>query len=612
MAYDLNYNGDTRDEGKYLAWLMLLFNQARTRRINFEPQWEESASLCWPEYRNSFTFGHVRPPGMKYTEYQIDTTGAIASHRFMALCDALITPHNMMWSRMRADNKDLMKDRSAALYFDKVTDVLWAHRYRPEANFFSQNQLNWQCLGVFGNMGMYIDEYDCRPGPYRPGLRYCATSPGEIYILRNHQGRENGHIRHFRWSARQAALKFGIDKIGPVLRAALEKENLELFDFLQFVIPNTEYDPMKVFDFRGKPWSSIYVAVQGFCILQRGGYRSYPRAGGGYMRAPEEDYDRGPCQMVLPTLKTLNAIASMFLIQGHKAAQPAYLLTDDGVTDLKTFPNARNYGALGPEGQELVRLLATGEIQITEEMIARLEKPVQDAFLTGFFPLLSPPDQRPQGQNARQVIEEAVQRGMFLAPTLGRQYTDYVPTMIDRELDILGYLSAGRSEKERAARGLLPKPPGIVMEAASDYKAEFCSPLAKAMNGQGIAAYFRLIEQVGAVIQQGGDPASMDRFDLNTALPDIADDTFVPLRWMASDDVVAQKAKGRAAAQKADNDVKSLPGRAAIMKAQAISAKAATGQNTGGTLSGTPQGGMPMMPGQVSPGGSAFGQPGAQ
>ena len=36
---------------------------------------------------------------------------------------------------------------------------------------------------------------------------------------------------------------------------------------------------------------------------------------------------------------------------------------------------------------------------------------------------------------------------------------------------------------------------------------------------------------------------------------------------------------------------------AAIVKAQAVAAKAQAGQNIGGTLSGTPQGGMPPVPG---------------
>ena len=74
-------------------------------------------------------------------------------------------------------------------------------------------------------------------------------------------------------------------------------------------------------------------------------------------------------------------------------------------------------------------------------------------------------------------------------------------------------------------------------------------------------------------------------------------------------EIAAQEAAAAAAA-KEEARVKSLPGEAAIAKAQAISAKAATGGNTGGTLSGTPEGGMPMMPGQNAPGGRAFGQPG--
>ena len=69
---------------------------------------------------------------------------------------------------------------------------------------------------------------------------------------------------------------------------------------------------------------------------------------------------------------------------------------------------------------------------------------------------------------------------------------------------------------------------------------------------------------------------------------------------------MAQKRKGRAAAQAEANRVKSLPGEAAIMKAKAISDKAGAGMNIGGVLSGTPEGGMPMMPGQSSPGGRPF------
>ena len=67
MAYDLYY-GSSDDEQSTVVYLMQLFQSARLQRVNFESQWEEAASLCLPEYRNSFSFGHQRAPGVKYAD----------------------------------------------------------------------------------------------------------------------------------------------------------------------------------------------------------------------------------------------------------------------------------------------------------------------------------------------------------------------------------------------------------------------------------------------------------------------------------------------------------------------------------------------------------------
>ncbi len=603
MAYDLNWTaGPSQDEQNFVAYLMLLFNTARTRRLNFEVLWEESAALCWPEYRNSFAYGHVRAPGIKYTEFQIDTSGSIASHRFMAIADTLITPSTQMWSIVKPSNSDLLKDRSAALWFEQLTTELWRERYAYAANFHGAQQLNWQALGVFGNMGMYIDAIETKGGYSKPGLRYIATSPGEMYVLRNHQGRPNGYVRHFRWTARQAFSKWGLGKLPAVLRAALEKnDNYTMWDFLQFVLPNNEYDPSQVFHpVNGKPWMSVYVCVAGFNIMEQGGYRKFPWSCGAYMIAPEEEYGRGPAQMVLPELKTLNAEKAMFLRQGHKAAEPAYLIADDGLVTLKNAPNSFNYGGLSKEGAELAKPLQTGQIQITQEMLAASKVSVDDAFLVSLFSdLFDPAKAGAMEENVRQSVEKSNMRGIFLAP-LGRQYSDYIGPMMERELDVLQALRK------------LPKPPPIIKEAKGDFRFEFCSPLARAPKGQAIAGYMRTVEFAAQTGQQTGDLSIMDIFDFDTALPEMAEMSFVPVHWMADPKKVEAKRKQRAQAQLRDQQVKELPGRAAMAKAQAIQTKAATGQNTGGTLSGVPTGQMPMLPGQNAPGGRAFGQPGAQ
>jgi len=585
ISYDLSGGSEMQSR---VAYLMQLFEQTSNRRVNFEVMWEESAALCWPEYRNSFSFGHNRPPGAKYTEFQVDTAGSIASHRFMAIADALVTPYTMLWSKVRASDDDLMKVKEVQEYYNEVTETLWYHRYRAEAGFMGNNQQNWQGLGVFGNMGMMVDELAQSPGKFAPGLRYQATSVGQIYIIRNHQGREVGHIRHFRWTARQAAERWK-EKIPAMMRAALDQNSTTLWDFLQFVLPNDDYDPYKIFAPSGKPWSSTYLSVAGYVILEEGGYRSYPRASGCYLIAPEEDYGRGPAQMVLPELKTLNALKSAYLKQAHNAGDPTYLIADDGLMDFKSQPGAYNFGGLTSDGKKLVDILPTGQIQITDEAMSKSSKAVDDAFLVSLFPLLF--EQKGGQKSAREVIEMANQIGIFLAP-LGRQYGEYLGSLIDRELDLLSYLR------------LLPKVPDALKEAKGEYQLVYCSPLAKAMQGQPIAGYMRTVEMAKEVVNVTGDPSLMDRFDFDSALPEIADDQFVPARWMASDDQVATKRKARAAQVERDQQSKELPGKAAIMKAQAITAKAQTGGNTGGALSGTPQGGMPILPGQSQNGGT--------
>lgn len=596
LGYDFKYNESSHnnDQDK-VAWFMQLHSQARIDRVNFEVQWEESASLCWPEYRNSFTFGHNRAPGQKYAQYQVDTAGSIASHRFMAIADALVTPSHLMWSLVRANNKELMKDRQARLYFQAVTECLWAHRYRAEANFVTEQLKNWQALGVFGNQTMFIDECDSKPGTgYAPGFRYVAQSPGEIYPLRNYQGKVDGCIRYFRWTARQAAQKWP-DRIPPALQAALNQNSTTKFDFLHFILPRADHNPDFILAPQGMPYYSCYLSIAGYAILEEGGYRSYPAPAGGYMFAPEEGYGRGPAQMVLPELKTLNAEKSVFLKQGHRAGDPAYLIADDGLTDLKTHPGAFNFGGINPQtGKPLVQILPTGEIQITEDLMARSSKAVDDAFLVSLFPLLFA--EAGKARSAREVIEAANEKGIFLAPTLGPQIPQYIGPMCDRELDLLSYLSSGMNDRERAAKGMMPRMPPILREAEGEYQLVYANPLARAMSGQAVAGFMRTVEMTGALIQQGAPPSLLYRFDFDEALPEIADMQFVPANWMASDEKVAQATKAAAASAERERQVKELPGKAAIIKAQAIQAKAQAGQNIGGTLSGVPEGQMPEMP----------------
>ena len=92
---------------------------------------------------------------------------------------------------------------------------------------------------------------------------------------------------------------------------------------------------------------SHYISIQGNCLMAPpGGFRVFPYAVSRYGQSPGEVYADGPTQLVLPTLKTLNAEKRIFLKTGHRAADPVLLTNDDG---LMTW-NLQKPGAINPGG----------------------------------------------------------------------------------------------------------------------------------------------------------------------------------------------------------------------------------------------------------------------
>lgn len=548
---------DKREED-IVADTLQEFSQLQTWRNTFAAHWEEVAELILPTYRNTFYYGNFNWPGVKKTDRQIDSTGALALVRFGAICDSLLTPRNMTWHQLAADDPYVMKDRDTRLWFEEATRILFKHRYAPHGNFSSQNQNNYQSLGAFGNLGMFVDEFDNTLGGGR-GLRYRAVPLGELFFRENHQSMVDGCIRWFRLTAHQAWAKWGKSGRFPAsLYPALEGNSQTPYDFLHRVVPRTDYDPDRL-DARGKPYTSYYVGMQDRLLIEEGGYRSFPIAISRYDQMPGEVYGRGPAMMVLPALKTLNAQKKVFLKQGHRAADPVLLTADDGIVDFSMRPGALNKGGMSPDGRPLVGVLPTGNIQINKEMMQEERSLINDAFLVTLFQILT---ESPQ-MTATEVIERTNEKGILLAPTVGRQQSEYLGPLIDRELDLLSY------------QGLLPPMPPRLKEAKGAYSVVYTSPLSRAMRAQEAAGFMRTLETVKELVNITQDQSLLDPFDFAVAIPAIAEIQSVPESWMADSKAMQQKSKARAEAQKRQQDIQAMPAQAAMMKAQAIASKAA-------------------------------------
>lgn len=536
-------------------------------RGTWEAHWEEIAQRVFPAYAGAFTGSASstintpnagfsggsggQAPGAKRTFALYDSTAPIALTRFAAAMESMLTPRSSKWHRIVAGNPALQRDRSMRLWLDEVNTLLFKYRYAPTANFQSQIHQNYMALGSFGTGAVFIDEHDSDPG-----LRYRAIHLGEIYFSENHQGVVDKALRKFSHTARQAIQRWGKEALPEEVVKAVESNPEREFYFIHCVKPRSDYDPTRR-DKKGMRWVSHYVSITGKKVLSEGGYTTFPYAISRYVQAPGELYGRSPAMDALPAIKTLNEQKKTVLKQGHRAVDPVLLAHDDGVLDSFSMKSgAINYGGVNAAGQALVHTLPVGNIAIAKDLMDLERATINDAFLVTLFQILT---ETPQ-MTATEVLERVREKGAMLSPTMGRQQSEMLGPMIERELDLL------------SRQGLLPPMPPSLREAGGEFNIEYDSPLSRAQKAEEASGLMRTVEFAINVATNAQDPEVLDHFDWDTIVPAMADIQAVPPRWLrAQDDIVARR-KGRADAAQSQQMIDAAPAAASVMKTMGQSA----------------------------------------
>jgi hypothetical protein len=500
-------------------------SQLESHRAVFESHWTEIAERCLPR-QDDFQKTPLME-GEKRTEKIFDATAVLALDRAASAIDSLITPATQQYHKLDPDDDRLMEDRDVRLYLDAVTKVLFRMRYRPLANFASQAHECYVGLMAFGTLGMFIDD------ALGVGIRYKSIPLSEMYIAENHAGMIDMVHRKFPMTARAAQQKWG-DKLPEALRKAADKEPFRKFDFIHCVRPNDAVKRGRK-DFRGMPIASFYVSLDGKTLLSEGGYRTMPYAVSRHVTAPRETYGRSPAMMVLPDIKMVNEMEKTTLRAAHKIVDPPLLLYGDGV--LSAFdarPNALNYGGVDDQGRQLVHPMKTGSnLPIAIEMTEQKRKVINDAFFVTLFQILV---QNPQ-MTATEALIRAQEKGQLLAPTVGRQQSEFLGPMISRELDIA------------SAANILPPMPDKLRDAGGGVKAVYTSPLARLRRAEDGVAIMRTLEAVAPIANIR--PDVMDIFDDDALVRELADINGVPAKVLRTAELVLKIRQDREEQQQA-------------------------------------------------------------
>ena len=444
--------------------------------------------------------------GEKRTEKIFDSTAPLALDRAASAIDSLITPSTQRYHSIEPEDERLSEDRDSKLFCEYLNRLLFRMRYRPSTNFAAQAHECYVSLMAFGTLGMFTDDIA------GIGTRYKSIALPELYISENHAGIVDYVHRKFQLSARAALQKFG-GKLPETITKAVEKEPFRKFDFLHCVKPNDDHKHAAR-DYRGMAWSSYYASFEGKIMLAEGGYRTMPYAVSRHVTAPREVYGRSPAMMVLPDIKMINEMEKTIIRAAHKIVDPPLLLYGDGIlSSFSTRPNALNYGGVDERGGQLVHPLKTGaNLPVAFEFGEQKRKVINDAFYVTLFQILV---QNPQ-MTATEALIRAQEKGQLLAPTVGRQNTEFLGPVIVREVDIY------------SMAGIIPPMPLAMRRSGGGVRAVYTSPLSQLARAEDGVAIMRTLDAIKPMAEL--DPTILDTFDGDEIARELADINGMPTR----------------------------------------------------------------------------------
>jgi hypothetical protein len=535
------YAGDSRAQD-----VILDANRAQGSRGIWESHWKEIAELVLPSHYDLFESRGNITPGQKKNDKVFDSTAESALTRFASVLESILVPRQQTWHNIKPVDRNLLKDRETKLWFEEANNLLFRYRYAPEANYPSQQNEIFMSLGAFGTGCMFVDSL-----PMRKGIRYKACHLSEVFFEENHQGTVDKVYRIFCLTGRQMLQKFGKNVPKEVFEAYASKQEQE-YEVIHCVRPNNDRDPRRI-DAKGMAFESIYVCKKHGVVLEEGGYTTMPYIVSRYVTIPGETYGRSPAMQVLPAIKTLNEQKRTILKQGHRIVDPVLLAYDDGVIDSFSLkPGAINFGGVNAEGRQLVHALPTGNLSLSEEMMQVERQTINDAFLITLFQILV----ETPTMTATEVLERSREKAALLAPIMGRQQTEALSPMVEREIDLLV-----------RQRLLPPQTPAMREAGIAAYKVEYDSPLSRMQKAESAAGGLRMFQYASEIAANTQDPSSLDWFNVDQMVPDLADAQAVPASWMRDPAEVEQIREGRKQQAAQQQMLEAAPSIASMIKA---------------------------------------------
>lgn len=502
-----------------------------TERGTFETHWKEVARYFYPESDDFFTKAGATTQGERKNDQIWDSTGVISLQKGAAIFESILIPRQAKYHQL-VPKDPRFNSRNVNLVLEQVNDTLFRERYAPRANFAGQATEFIMSVLSFGTGVMFIDEV---PGE---GVRYKNVFIGDVAFSVDHQGMPNEVWRKVHITYGVVPRQFPDAKLPLKVESKVKNQPDAMCEIIHYVGPD------------GDQWKSVYYLAECGTELDAGSYRSMPYIIDRYQTSPYENWGRSPAMAALPTMKLLNAMKRDEMRATNLIINPAILMHDDGVLSagrrkVNIRPGALNPGGVSQDGRQMLQPFNPGaRIDLAEQKLQALRMQIEDAFFIPLFQILV---QTPR-MTATEAMIRANEKAALLAPLAGRQQSEWLGPMIERELDIL------------EAQGKLPRLPNGVDELDIRYD----SPLSRIQRSEELSGIQRVLEVTTQAAQF--DPSVMSIPDWEFIIRTTAEISGAPVKALKSSEQIQQERQAQDQATAEAQSVEALPQVAGAMK----------------------------------------------
>lgn len=521
--------------------LVKKYEEAKTARSQHEPDWRLAAAHCLPsEYAAWQAAGPAQYGGSSAAAARriaYDSTAMRSLPKYVATLFRLATPTSQRWHHLQSSDMSLNRQRRVQEFFDTLTERVFQLRYHNKARFEAAMGETYGALGAYGTAPMYAAARRRTPLDPKGGAFYKACPLRDVFLLVDDDGSVSMLLRRFWLNARMFKDKFPNDappaKIANELSKPVPSEQ-NYFEFVHtvYVKQSEDYDE-EAFDDRRFPVGGSYLSVEDKeYVGEEHGYASWPYPTIRTFTMAGSPYGFAPAAQALPAMGSASAVKKSYLKQGQRAVDQVLLAHDDAVFNgrIELVPGRVNYGAVDAQGRKLVHALESGNFQVAEKILEDERRDIEDSFFVTLFRLFQDHPEK----TATEVLKDISDESALVAPTFGKIKSEGLDVLVERDIDILTEL------------GRMPEVPPELIEADGEYDIVYTSPHAKGQYAEQVSGFLRSLEIATNAAMATENPAHLDHFDLDVAIPEISNHLAVPARWMATE---AQKKALRDARQ---------------------------------------------------------------